>query len=56
AALRARILRLDGSIMVSGTSVGTGPGSFEQYASIPQKDDIHYGVGAVLLALTSPAP
>lgn len=53
-AIKGRIQIVDGAAVVSGTSTGTVPGGFEYYAGVPQTDDIPYGVGAVLLALTSP--
>ncbi len=37
--------------VVSGVSAGTSAGGFDYYASIPLKDDLGYGVGAVVLAL-----
>ncbi|MBI2061621.1 MAG: glycoside hydrolase family 88 protein [Nitrospirae bacterium] len=53
-AIKGRIIRRDGMAVVGGTSTGTVPGSFEKYAAVPQKDDVDYGLGAVLMALTSP--
>jgi unsaturated rhamnogalacturonyl hydrolase len=40
----------DGPI-VTGTSGPTTVGSFDDYASVELVDDLHYGVGAVLMAL-----
>ena len=37
--------------VVSGVSAGTSAGGFAYYKGIPVKDDLGYGVGAVLLAL-----
>jgi hypothetical protein len=39
-----------GGVIVSGTSHGTDPGEWEQYANITVGDQVPYGVGAVLLA------
>lgn len=53
AAIKTRIRDIDGSAIVSGASIGTIPGDFDNYAGVPQADDIPYGVGAILLAFTS---
>jgi len=37
--------------VVSGVSAGTSAGGFAYYGGIPVKDDLGYGVGAVVLAL-----
>jgi unsaturated rhamnogalacturonyl hydrolase len=37
--------------VVTGTSFGTDPTNLETYLSVEQADDVHYGVGAVILAL-----
>ena len=39
-----------GRLHVAGTSYGTGPGGFDNYANILVGDDVDYGVGAVILA------
>jgi len=39
-----------GLIHVTGTSYGTGPGGFDNYASVLVGDDVDYGVGALILA------
>jgi hypothetical protein len=31
--------------------LGTDPTTFEGYADVEQRDDVNYGVGAVILAL-----
>lgn len=41
----------DGHVVVTGTSGPTQPGGLEYYVGLPQGDDIHYGVGSVLLML-----
>jgi unsaturated rhamnogalacturonyl hydrolase len=41
----------DGKPTVTGTSGPTTAGTFEQYSRVPVKDDIAYGIGAVILAL-----
>ena len=47
-----RIVRDDqGRPVVTGTSYGTDPTNLETYLSVEQADDVHYGVGAVILAL-----
>lgn len=51
-----RIELRDGLATVLGTSTGTQPSTFAGYAAVPRAPDVNYGVGAVLLALTSPAP
>jgi unsaturated rhamnogalacturonyl hydrolase len=40
-----------GRPIVTGISKGTDPGTFEQYAAVQLGEDIHYGVGAAILAL-----
>jgi unsaturated rhamnogalacturonyl hydrolase len=40
-----------GRPVVTGISLGTDPTTFEGYAQVEQKDDVHYGVGATILAL-----
>ena len=41
-----------GAPVVTGTSQPTSVGTFDYYANIGVQDDIPYGIGAVLLALT----
>lgn len=41
----------EGRPVVTGISLGTDPTTFEGYAEVEQRDDVHYGVGAVILAL-----
>jgi unsaturated rhamnogalacturonyl hydrolase len=41
----------EGHPVVTGISGPTTVGTFEGYADVPLGDDIHYGVGAVILAL-----
>lgn len=45
-------IEADGSAVLSGTSVGTDPGPFWYYKSIPTKDNVSYGVGGFLLLAT----
>jgi unsaturated rhamnogalacturonyl hydrolase len=52
-AIRGKIVYKDGLATVTGTSVGTSPSGFSGYASVPQEDDVNYGVGSVLMALTA---
>ena len=40
-----------GRPIVSGISKGADPGTFEQCAAVQLGEDIHYGVGAAILAL-----
>ncbi len=40
-----------GRPVVTGISLGTDPTTFEGYAIVEQRDDVNYGVGAVILAL-----
>lgn len=40
-----------GRPVVTGISLGTDPGDFENYANVNLADDINYGVGAAILAL-----
>jgi unsaturated rhamnogalacturonyl hydrolase len=46
-------IRIDaqGRPIVTGISKGTDPGTLEQYAAVQLGEDIHYGVGAAILAL-----
>lgn len=46
------VLSDDGRPVVTGVSGPTNVGTLDYYASVPLVDDISYGVGAVLLALT----
>ncbi len=39
-----------GLLHVAGTSYGTGPGGFDNYANVLVGDDVDYGVGALILA------
>jgi unsaturated rhamnogalacturonyl hydrolase len=39
-----------GSLIVSGTSYGTSPGTLEDYQKVTVGDQVPYGVGAVMLA------
>jgi len=41
----------DGRPVVTGISLATDPGPFEFYAEVDVDEDIHYGVGAAILAL-----
>jgi unsaturated rhamnogalacturonyl hydrolase len=51
AGVQGRLYRgCNGGLIVSGTSHGTDPGEWEQYANITVGDQVPYGVGAVLLA------
>ncbi len=40
-----------GRPVVTGISFGTDPTNFEGYAKVEQSDDVHYGVGAAIMAL-----
>lgn len=40
-----------GRPVVTGTSIGTGVGGFDNYANVAIEDDVPYGVGAVILML-----
>jgi unsaturated rhamnogalacturonyl hydrolase len=40
-----------GRPVVTGISLGTDPGDFENYANVNLADDVNYGVGAAILAL-----
>ncbi len=52
AGVRARIVNdPQGRPVVTGISGPTSVGQFKDYAAVPLKDDVHYGVGAVILAL-----
>jgi unsaturated rhamnogalacturonyl hydrolase len=51
-AVRAQVVEIDGLMTVRGTSGPTQPGGLDYYAGLPVDDDVHYGVGAVLLMLT----
>lgn len=53
AALRARVVDIDGLATVTGTSGPTQPGGLDYYIGLPVDDDIHYGVGSMLLLLTA---
>ncbi|MGB8331805.1 MAG: glycoside hydrolase family 88 protein, partial [Polyangiales bacterium] len=48
-----RQIRTDaqGRPVVTGISLDTDPGTLEQYAEVQLGEDVHYGVGAVILAL-----
>ncbi len=51
--VRSRITGADaGEPVVTGVSGPTSVGDFAYYASVPVEDDLPYGIGAVLLALT----
>ena len=50
-ALDKKIISGTDGLTVTGTSVGTMPGEFENYANVPVADDVPFGVGGVLLAL-----
>lgn len=54
-AVLAKITTVDGHAVVQGTSTATQPGGREYYNGLPVEDDVHYGVGAVLLMLTGAA-
>ena len=41
----------EGKPVVTGISGGTDPSTFEGYVSVPLREDLNFGVGAVLLAL-----
>jgi unsaturated rhamnogalacturonyl hydrolase len=41
----------EGKPVVTGISGGTDPTTFEGYVSVPLREDINFGVGAVILAL-----
>jgi unsaturated rhamnogalacturonyl hydrolase len=49
--VRARIVEGGDGPVVTGVSGPTTVGDFDDYAAIELTDDIHYGVGAVILAL-----
>ncbi|MBI2389093.1 MAG: glycoside hydrolase family 88 protein [Deltaproteobacteria bacterium] len=50
--VRSRIVNDSaGRPVVTGISGPTTAGSFKRYAAVPLEDDVHYGVGAVILAL-----
>ena len=49
--VRMRIVDNGDGPTVTGTSGPTTVGNFDDYAGIEVEDDIHYGVGAVILAL-----
>ena len=51
AGVTARLLDDGQGPVVSGTSGPTGVGGFDDYAAVEQVDGIHYGTGAVILAL-----
>ena len=49
--VRSRLVDgVDGPV-VQGTSGPTSAGTFAEYSAVPQKDDILYGIGAVILSL-----
>lgn len=52
-AVRAKVIDVDGKATVTGTSGPTQPGGLDYYIGLPVDDDIHYGVGSVLLLLTA---
>jgi unsaturated rhamnogalacturonyl hydrolase len=50
--VRTRIVNdAQGRPVVTGISGPTSVGQFKDYAAVPLKDDVHFGVGAVILAL-----
>jgi len=49
--IKTRISTKSGAPVVTGVSGPTSVGGFNYYKGIPVKDDLSYGVGAVLLAL-----
>jgi len=50
--VRSKIVNdAEGRPVVTGISGPTTAGSFKKYAAVPLQDDVHYGVGAVILAL-----
>lgn len=52
AGVRSKIVNdAQGRPMVTAISGPTSVGTFQKYASVPLKDDLSYGVGAVILAL-----
>jgi unsaturated rhamnogalacturonyl hydrolase len=51
AGVESRIVMRDGRPVVTGISGPTMVGGFDDYAAIEEVDDLHYGVGAVILAL-----
>jgi len=53
AGIRARVRRERAGAVVTGTSLGTTPGTRAQYRLVPLGDDAPHGVGAVLLALAA---
>ncbi len=40
----------EGNLILSGTSTGTQPGGFDDYNSVKLRDNVSYGIGAVILA------
>ncbi|UCD84961.1 MAG: glycoside hydrolase family 88 protein [Deltaproteobacteria bacterium] len=40
----------EGNLILSGTSVGTQPGGFDDYAGVEVWDNVNFGIGAVILA------
>jgi unsaturated rhamnogalacturonyl hydrolase len=52
AAVLAQVATVNGLAVVRGTSTATQPGGRAYYDGIPVEDDVHYGVGSVLLMLT----
>ena len=55
AAVRTRVAFRVGGPVVTGTSGPTTVGKLDYYLTVPIEDDLSYGVGAVLLALTETA-
>jgi len=51
AGVQARVSYDGDQPVVTGTSFGTNPGSYDDYVSVPQVDDLILGVGAVLVLL-----
>jgi len=51
AGIKSKIRYDSGFPVVTDISAGTNPGDFENYNNVELKDDISYGVGAVILAL-----
>lgn len=49
--VKSRIDYSSGEPVVTGISKGTQPGGFDNYNEVGVGNDIHYGVGAVILAL-----
>jgi rhamnogalacturonyl hydrolase YesR len=49
--VRSRLVDAVDGPVVQGTSGPTSAGTFAEYSAVPQKDDILYGIGAVILSL-----